>query len=388
MSSGIDSAKFYADFGGLTALNRQVKQKDPQAIREAARQFESLFTEMMLKSMRSAKLGDELGESQESDMYQDMYDQQLAVQLSQGKGLGLADMLVRQLTRRGEIPSSTGTAAGTAAAQATAAGAVGTVSRKFPVQSTKQFRIPVASPRTYPVQPGKNGTPSISAKGRRSTANAARGGTSTGAASLRERIGFVQKLEPYAQRAASALGVSTDTLIAQAALETGWGRHLASGTGSGSSNNFFGVKTGTQWQGATATASTTEYDGAAASRVAQSFRHYQSVQQGVDDYVSLLQSRGSYRSALGSGSNPSAFAGALARGGYATDPEYVHKLVATAASVRSLRTLVAAMPSSTSTPAVAAAGTQSAPGTSGWAIREAVFKLLAGMPIANGDDPA
>jgi len=380
MSSGIDSAKFYADFGELTSLNRQVKQNDPQAIREAARQFESIFTEMVLKSMRSAKLGDDLGESQQSDMYQDMYDQQLAVQLSQGKGLGLADMLVRQLTRRGEIPSATGSAAGTAAAQTTAVGALGVVSRKFPLHSTLPFKIPAAGPRTYPLQSGKNGAPPASAK--------AQQGGSTGAASLRERIGFVQKLEPYAQRAASALGVSSDTLIAQAALETGWGRHIASGTGSSSSNNFFGVKSGAQWQGATATATTTEYDGAAASRVAQSFRHYQSVQQGVDDYVSLLQSRGSYRSALGSGSNAGAFAGALTRGGYATDPEYVHKLVATTASVRSLRTLVATMSSTTTTPVVAAAGTQSAPGASGWAIREAAFKLLAGMPIANGEDPA
>jgi flagellar protein FlgJ len=388
MSNGIDSATFYADFGGLTSLNRQVKQKDPQAIREAARQFESLFTEMVLKSMRSAKLGDELGESQESDMYQDMYDQQLAVQLSQGKGLGLAEMLVRQLTRRGEIPSSTGTGAGTAAAQTTAVGAVGVGSRTFPVRSTRSFKIPMASPQTYPVQPGKNGAPPASAKGHRSTADSAGRSTGTGAASLRERIGFVQKLEPYAQRAANALGVSPDTLIAQAALETGWGRHLASGTGSRSSNNYFGVKSGTQWQGATATASTTEYDGAAASKVAQSFRHYQSVQQGVDDYVALLQSRGSYRSALGSGSNADVFAGALTRGGYATDPEYVQKLVATTASVRSLRTLLATMPSTTNTPVVAAAGTQSAPGTSGWAIREAAFKLLAGMPIANGEDSA
>jgi hypothetical protein len=258
-------------------------------------------------------------------------------------------MLVRQLTRRGEIPGatdSTGAGAGTAAAQKTAVGAVGVVSRKFPLQSTKQFKIPAASPRTYAVRPGTNAAPSVSAKGR------------------------------------------PDTLIAQAALETGWGRHLASGTGSRSSNNFFGVKGGGEWQGATATATTTEYAGAAASQVAQSFRHYQSVQQGVNDYVSLLQSRSSYRGALGSGSNAGAFAGALVRGGYATDPQYVHKLVATTASVRSLRTLVATMTSTTPTPAIAAAATPSAPGASGWALREAALKLLAGMPIANGEDPA
>src|SRR5579871_652098 len=99
-TNGVNSASFYADFGALSALKKDVKGgNDPQAIREAARQFESLFTDMMLKAMREAKLGDGLGDSEESNLYQDMYDQQLALQMSQGKGLGLADLLVQQLTR-------------------------------------------------------------------------------------------------------------------------------------------------------------------------------------------------------------------------------------------------------------------------------------------------
>ncbi|HEX4024353.1 MAG TPA: glucosaminidase domain-containing protein [Steroidobacteraceae bacterium] len=286
-------ATFYADFSGLTTLKKDVKANDPQAIREAARQFESLFTDMMLKSMRAAKLGDGLGDSQETDLYQDMYDQQLALQMSQGKGLGLADMLVQQLTRSGAAKAAGGA------------------------------------------------TPSAA-----------------GAVSDRARISFIQRVEPYAQRAAAQLGVSSDSVIAQAALETGWGQHVPGGSG-GSSNNLFGVKAGTGWSGESASAATTEYSQGVAASVPQSFRVYSSLQQGVNDYVSLLQRNSSYRQALGTGDDIGAFAGALQRGGYASDPDYARKLVATAASVKTLR-----------------------------AATSPALKLQAGVPITSGGEPA
>jgi flagellar protein FlgJ len=91
------NTSFYADPASLGGLKRQAAAQSPEALREAARQFESLFTNMMLKSMRSASMGDPLFGSDQADFYQDMFDQQMAVQLSSGKGLGLADMLVRQL---------------------------------------------------------------------------------------------------------------------------------------------------------------------------------------------------------------------------------------------------------------------------------------------------
>jgi flagellar protein FlgJ len=351
MASGVVNPDFYADFGALSTLGKQAKQNDPQAIREAARQFESLFTDMMLKSMRAAKLGDGLGDSQEGDFYQDMYDQQLAVQMSQGKGLGLAEMLVQQLTRRGALGSATAAQApGSSKGTGSAAGAGRSGVAQAPT---------VASP--------------AATKGKAKAA----GGTS-----LSQRIGFVQKLAPYAQRAAAALGVSPDTLIAQAALETGWGQHVVHGatpasSNNTSSNNLFGVKAGAAWQGATASATTTEYGGGSAQRVAQAFRTYGSVQQGVNDYVSLLQRRAAYAGALGSGANTQAFASALQRGGYASDPHYVEKLVATAATVRSLRSEVAAtgMGGATATQAGAAQSGSS-------------FKVLAGVPIQNGEEPA
>jgi flagellar protein FlgJ len=270
---------YYADFNGLEGLKKGVKADDPKSIRAAAQQFESLFTNMMLKSMREAKLGQGLGDSQESDLYQDMYDQQLSLKMAQGKGIGLADMLVQQLTRN-------------SASKAATNGVV--------------------------VAP-------------------AAGGTSSPAVSNSDRISFVKSMEPYAEHAASQLGVSSDTLIAQAALETGWGQHIPTGSDGASSLNLFGVKAGASWNGDAVNAQTTEYGAQGPASLSQPFRAYSSVQQGVNDYVTLLQHHPRYQQALGSGEDVHAFASALTRGGYATDPSYAQKLQVTAASVKALR---------------------------------------------------
>jgi flagellar protein FlgJ len=272
VSSNTVGPTYYADFNGLEGLKKGAKADDPKAIRAAAQQFESLFTDMMLKSMREANLGTGLGDSQESDLYQGMYDQQIAVQMSQGRGIGLADMLVQQLTRNAAAKSA-----------------------------------PTAQAAPLSQAPA-----------------------SQAAVSQATQVGFVQQFEPYAQRAAAQLGVSADTLIAQAALETGWGQHVAS-------NNLFGIKAGSGWNGAAVSAPTTEFSQGSASSVTQPFRAYSSVEQGVNDYVTLLQRNARYQHALGTGSDVTAFATGLTRGGYATDPDYVQKLQAATASVKALR---------------------------------------------------
>lgn len=293
MSNGTVAPTYYADFSGLEGLKRNVKADDPKAIRAVAQQFESLFTSMMLKSMRAAKLGEGLGDSQQSDLYQDMYDQQVALKISQGKGIGLADMLVQQLTRAGAAKAAAGAISGP------------------------------------------------SATGGAATAPAA---AAAPAVTDAQKIGFVQQLTPLATQAGAQLGVSADTLIAQAALETGWGRHVPAASSGGSSQNLFGVKAGASWSGAATTALTSEYGPAGATTVSQSFRAYSSVQQGVNDYVTLLQRNSRYQGALGTGSDVNAFASALSSGGYATDPDYAQKLQATAANVKALRSAAAAAP--------------------------------------------
>ena len=266
---------FYADFQGLERLRASAGRQDPAALREAARQFEGLFTAMMLKSMRDASLGGGLGDSQETQTYQEMYDQQLGLQMAHGKGLGLAELLMQQLTR---------------ASAAQAAGAAQT--------------------------------------------NAAAGADKISSA---QRADFVRSMEPLAQSAGNSLGVAPDTLIAQAALETGWGRNMPLDANGRSSSNLFGVKAGPSWKGDSVQASTTEYDQGTPGTTRAAFRSYGDAAQSVGDYVSLLRTSPRYAGALGAGSDVHAFASGLKQGGYATDPDYVNKLVATVATLRQMR---------------------------------------------------
>jgi flagellar protein FlgJ len=281
------SPSFYADFRGLERLRASAGRQDPAALREAARQFEGLFTAMMLKSMRESSLGGGLGDSQETQTYQEMYDQQLALQMAHGKGLGLAEMLMQQLTRAN---------AAQAAANPAASGATG------------------AAATTAPSAPAAGETISSA-----------------------QRVDFVRSLEPLAQSAGNSLGVAPDTLIAQAALETGWGRNVPADSNGRSSSNLFGVKAGDSWRGAAVQASTTEYDQGRPGTTRAAFRSYGDAAQSVGDYVSLLRTSPRYASALGAGTDVHAFASGLQRGGYATDPDYVNKLVATVATLRQMR---------------------------------------------------
>jgi len=280
MSAPTVAPSFYADFQGLDRLRASAARQDPAALREAARQFEGLFTAMMLKSMREASLGGGMGDSEETKTYQDMYDQQLALQMAHGKGLGLADMLMQQLTRANAAHAS------------------------------------AAAPPTATPASGAAGADKISSA---------------------QQASFVRTLEPLAQSAGQSLGVAPDTLIAQAALETGWGRNMPTDSNGRSSSNLFGVKAGESWSGAAVQASTTEYDQGTPGTTRAAFRSYGDTAHSVGDYVSLLQTSPRYAGALGTGSDVHAFASGLQRGGYATDPNYVNKLVATVATLRQLR---------------------------------------------------
>jgi flagellar protein FlgJ len=229
-----------------------------------------------------------------------MYDQQIALQMAHGKGLGLADMLMQQLTR-----SSAAHAAGTASGSA--GGTAGSITGAVPVSS----------------------------------ATAAAGGSTGGEKiSSAQRADFVRSLEPLAQSAGNSLGVAPDTLIAQAALETGWGSKLPADASGRSSSNLFGVKAGSSWRGPSVQSTTTEYSQGAPARRQAAFRSYSNAAQSVGDYVSLLSSSQRYAGALGTGANVQAFASGLQRGGYATDPDYVNKLAATVATLRQLRAAV------------------------------------------------
>jgi flagellar protein FlgJ len=283
---------FYADPAGLDGLKRNAAEQTPQALREAARQFESLFTNMMLKSMRSASEGDPLFGSDQADFYQDMFDQQLAVELGKGKGLGLADMLVRQLQGK------------------SGAGATNPAAAKQAPDVTKAPDITRGS-------------------------DIAKGADLTSTWPPRSREDFINAIRPAATAAASQLGVDADTIIAHAALETGWGQSVPTGRDGKPGFNLFGIKASGDWQGAATQSATHEFTAGSMQRTSASFRAYDSPEQSVGDYVRLLKGNTRYAAALGTGSDANAFARGLASGGYATDPDYVAKLTAVAARLKS-----------------------------------------------------
>ncbi len=287
MSAPLTSANNVNDFAALGALRKEARAATPESLREAARQFESLFTRMMLDSMRKSSMGDPLFGSNESEFYQGMFDDQLAVELSRGKGLGLADMLIEQLTRAGLVAPQTESAESPAAAL-TPDGAV-----RDPQRAT----VPIARA----AQPARDA--------------------------------FVRDLLPYAEAASRELGVDPRLLIAHAALETGWGRSLPADNDGTVSYNLFGIKATGGWRGPAVGSRTLEFeDGIAAARV-ERFRAYSSPAESFKDYVALLRDNTRYAKVLGTGTDARAFASALQGAGYATDPDYAKKLTAVAAQI-------------------------------------------------------
>ncbi len=279
-------ASLSADPRSLEGLKRNAAAGDrsPETLRAVAQQFESVFAQMLIKSMRATSFGDGLMDSEQSDFYRDMFDQQISVELAKGRGLGLADMLMRQLAGVG------GDAAG--AAQGTAAAAA-------------QAPTPAAT-------------------------------TGDAAWPPKSREDFVREIWPHAQAAGQRLGVDPATIVSHAALETGWGRSQPRGADGEPSFNLFGIKAGGGWRGAAVSARTVEYAQGVADRVEQPFRAYDSLAAGLADYAELLGSSPRYAAARNTGSDVTAFASALQRGGYATDPSYAAKLQAVAAQVTAL----------------------------------------------------
>lgn len=295
MSTEAISGKAYTDVQGLSDLKRAARAQDPAAVRETARQFESIFIRMMLQSMRDAGGQDELFSSQEGNTYRSMFDDQIALEMSRGKGIGLADMLVQQLVRAGVN------------AQASAAPKAGAV----------QLAAPVAAPsESAPVAESAATAPSAEVR----------------AADPGSRRAFLEAIQPAAEKAAQVLGVSPRSLMAQAALETGWGRSMQR-DGSGTNFNLFGIKATGSWNGRVQDQSTTEYVNGIAQRQVERFRAYDSIDDSFADHARLLTRSARYADAVGTGNDTAAFAQALQRGGYATDPAYARKLTAVADAI-------------------------------------------------------
>jgi peptidoglycan hydrolase FlgJ len=280
MSAPVATASSVIDFQGLAKLRAQSQEGGGDNLKEVAAQFESLFIQMMLKSMREASPAeDEIFNSDAMKQYRDMMDQQLALDMARKGGVGLADHIVSQLGGgEAPIPTSPSGQSYVAVAQ----------------------QISSAATQSPVVSKGEDWRPD-------------------------SPEAFIRDLLPKANKASEELGVPAEAIVAQAALETGWGKHQMQLPEGRSSFNLFGIKAGPDWDGRTVRVQTLEYRDGIAQKETALFRAYDSLEEGLQDYVSFLKGNNRYATAL-SQQDADGFAKALQEAGYATDPQYADKI--------------------------------------------------------------
>jgi flagellar protein FlgJ len=298
----VESTAAYYDFQGLSTLRAKAIQAPTEALDEVAAQFESLFVQMMLKSMREATIQGGLIDSDQMEVYQSMFDQQISLDLSNQGVLGLADILVEQL----EGPRSPDAELGNADEMTPLASLLTDARRHLSVFPSAETPAVVVSDADS------------------ASAEAERVQTDWQPASPEE---FIRGVWDYAVDAAKQLGVDPAVLVAQSALETGWGKRVIQSLDGSSSFNLFGVKSGGGWSGESATVNTVEFrDGVAAMENA-SFRVYNSLAGSFNDYVDFLKSNPRYQYALEKVADSREFVNGLQDAGYATDPGYAEKIM-------------------------------------------------------------
>lgn len=276
------------DSRSLNNLKREAAADPKGKALQVAKQVEGMFVQMMLKSMREALPQDGIFSSDSTKMYTSMYDQQIAQEIGK-RGLGMADLIVKQMQPAQE-PDET----------------AGTVSMKLdnsfiysnlPSNQLEQM-VRKAVPR-LPVSPSSFPTDSND---------------------------FIAQLSQPAQAASQQSGIPHHLILAQAALESGWGQRQILTRDGKPSYNVFGIKAGGDWKGATTDIMTTEYEGGVAKKVRATFRVYGSYMEALSDYVKLLSNNPRY-AAVANAATPEQGARALQAAGYATDPKYAQKLV-------------------------------------------------------------
>ena len=260
----------YVDFSRFAALRAHAHDDQAAALAEIGDEFEALFIDLMLKSARDAEMDGGLFDSSELNTYREMFDQQIAITMARNHDLGIAEIMQRQF-------------------------------RDFVAPAAHEDTAGQLLFRAGPAQQHDGKV---------------------------DKSDFITKLSPHAAHAARRLGVSRRALIAQAALETGWGQHVIRYPDGRSTHNFFGIKAGPQWSGDVVRVPTTEYIDGRAVTVNAAFRAYESTADAFGDYVAFMQGNPRYADVIATGLNTAAFAEQLARAGYATDPRYAEKIVA------------------------------------------------------------
>jgi flagellar protein FlgJ len=282
------SANLAIDSKGMGELRQSARAGSPQALKTAATQFEAMFVNMMMKSMREATPQDGLLDNPQSKMFTSMLDQQTSQNIAK-KGMGLADVLVRQLAKT--LPAQEGAAADPMA-------------RALLDQARLQRAIDASGGAAA-------AAPTAASTSRHAHVRA-----------------FHDKLASHADEASRASGIPAKFMLGQAALESGWGRREIKGRDGSNSHNLFGIKAGPEWKGRVVETATTEYVNGKPQLRVEKFRAYDSYADSFKDYARLLTSNPRYEKALAAanGTDAAGFARNLQRAGYATDPNYATKL--------------------------------------------------------------
>jgi len=268
------------DANNLTSLRASAKQNSPEALKATAKQFEALFVNMMLKSMRDATPQDGIGDSEQGKMFTSMLDEQMSQKIA-NRGIGLADMLVRQMSGKNGVASKT-------------------PSVPEPDASGKTQTNVLDATKASSNSPGKSQAPHVKA--------------------------FQDAMRAHAEAASQATGIPAKFMLGQAALESGWGKHEIKAADGSASHNLFGIKATSGWSGKTVSAPTTEYIDGVPHTVMQKFRAYDSYGDAFKDYANMLSSNPRYGNLIAKSQDATSFAQGLQKAGYATDPHYAAKL--------------------------------------------------------------
>lgn len=288
---GVDlTSRFALDVQSVNQLKLDARQSSPEALKQAAQQFEAVFMNMLMKSMREATPQDGMFESEQTRMYTSMLDQQLSQRMA-SRGIGLAEVMVRQLSgAMNAIPPGED-----------APPIADLNPRGLPLNA---LEVPLATPLSPPV--------------------AAPSHTGKSPAHVED---FVQRLLPHALAASAATGIPARFMLGQAALETGWGKSEIRGADGQNSHNLFGIKAGLSWKGRTVDIVTTEYVNGTPQKQVDTFRAYDSYADAFRDYGNLLRNNARYQNVIAQGQDAAGFAHGLQQAGYATDPKYAQKLM-------------------------------------------------------------
>jgi flagellar protein FlgJ len=287
LGGAASSASGSLNLGGLDNLKLKA-QKDPKgAVREVAKQFETLFMQQIMKGMRESTMATGAMDNEATKMGTEMLDSQYASKLSGLPG-GLSDVIARQLEQQMGLSATPGTR----------------VSANPAPVDPMQADAPVAMPQ-------------------------------------KAAAAFVQTQQDAAAAVEKQTGIPATFMIAQAAHETGWGRHEPRNADGTTSYNLFGMKAGASWNGPVTEATTTEYVGGKAHKVTQRFRAYSSYAESFADYAHTIKGNPRYAGVVASGHDAAGFANGLQRAGYATDPAYASKLAKVIATTRRVQSQLA-----------------------------------------------